>query len=138
MMLGLTGRVANRVCGVAGCDSGEKYFAPTLIGARRVDRLEKLSKKIIADGGEVYFQKLDVTRREECDNFADLNNLSTCSGNLNTANKVDMAIACWEWKMGESKAGKFSGSKCKISSWVKIASSYPLSNASLLANNALA
>ena len=30
-MLGLTGRVANRVCGVAGCDSGEKYFAPTLI-----------------------------------------------------------------------------------------------------------
>ena len=37
-----------------------------------------------------------------------------------TANKVDMAIACWEWKMGESKAGKFSGSKCKISSWVKM------------------
>ena len=25
MMLGLTDRVANRVCGVAGCDSGEKY-----------------------------------------------------------------------------------------------------------------
>lgn len=37
-----------------------------------------------------------------------------------TANKVDVAIACWEWKMGESKAGKFSGAKCKISSWVKI------------------
>ncbi len=37
-----------------------------------------------------------------------------------TSNKVDMSIACWEWKMGESKAGKFSGSKCKISSWVKI------------------
>jgi len=37
-----------------------------------------------------------------------------------TLNKVDVAIACWEWKMGESKAGKFSGAKCKISSWIKI------------------
>ena len=37
-----------------------------------------------------------------------------------TQNKVDVAIACWEWKMGESKAGKFSGAKCKISSWVRI------------------
>ncbi len=35
-------------------------------------------------------------------------------------NKVDVAIACWKWKMGESKAGKFSGAKCKISSWIKI------------------
>ena len=37
-----------------------------------------------------------------------------------TQNKVDVSIACWEWKMGESKAGKFSGAKCKISSWIKI------------------
>ena len=32
VVLGLTRRVANRVCGIAVCDSGEKYFAPTLIG----------------------------------------------------------------------------------------------------------
>jgi len=37
-----------------------------------------------------------------------------------TQNKVDVSISCWEWKMGESKAGKFSGAKCKVSSWVKI------------------
>jgi len=37
-----------------------------------------------------------------------------------TLNKVDVSIACWEWKMGESKAGKFSGSKCKISKWIRI------------------
>ncbi|RNJ79452.1 MAG: branched-chain amino acid transaminase [Nitrosopumilus sp. H8] len=37
-----------------------------------------------------------------------------------TKNKVDVSIACWEWKMGESKAGKFSGAKCKVSSWAKI------------------
>ncbi len=37
-----------------------------------------------------------------------------------TTNKVDVSISCWEWKMGESKAGKFSGAKCKVSSWIKI------------------
>ena len=58
-----------------------------------------------------------------------------------TTNKVDMSIACWEWKMGESKAGKFSGSKCKVSSWVKIDSrSQPMQAkaASNYANAALA
>jgi branched-chain amino acid aminotransferase len=35
-------------------------------------------------------------------------------------NNIDVAIACWEWNMGESKAGKFSGAKCKISSWIRI------------------
>jgi len=37
-----------------------------------------------------------------------------------TLNKVDVSISCWEWKMGESKAGKFSGAKCKISKWIRI------------------
>ena len=37
-----------------------------------------------------------------------------------TLNKVDVSISCWEWKMGESKAGKFSGAKCKISKWDRI------------------
>ncbi|MGI0004031.1 MAG: branched-chain amino acid transaminase [Candidatus Nitrosotenuis sp.] len=37
-----------------------------------------------------------------------------------TPNKVDVAIACWEWKMGESKAGKVTGARCKISSWLRI------------------
>jgi branched-chain amino acid aminotransferase len=35
-------------------------------------------------------------------------------------NNIDVAIACWEWKMGESKAGKFSGARCKISNWIRI------------------
>ena len=37
-----------------------------------------------------------------------------------TNNKVDISISCWEWKMGESKAGKFSGAKCKISKLIRI------------------
>ena len=37
-----------------------------------------------------------------------------------TLNKIDVSIACWKWKMGESKAGKFSGAKCKISKWIRI------------------
>jgi len=58
-----------------------------------------------------------------------------------TENKVDASIACWEWTMGESKAGKFSGSKCKVSSWIKIDSrSQPMQAkaASNYANAALA
>lgn len=58
-----------------------------------------------------------------------------------TPNKVDVSIACWEWKMGESKAGKLSGAKCKISSWIKIDSrSQPMQAkaASNYANAALA
>lgn len=37
-----------------------------------------------------------------------------------TPNKVDVSIACWEWKIGESNAGKLTGAKCKISSWLRI------------------
>jgi len=37
-----------------------------------------------------------------------------------TLNKVDVSISCWEWRMGESKAGKTSGAKCKISKWIRI------------------
>jgi len=58
-----------------------------------------------------------------------------------TQNKVDVSISCWEWKMGESRAGKFSGAKCKVSSWVKIDSrSQPMQAkaASNYANAALA
>ena len=40
------------------------------IGARRIDRLEKLAKKISDKGGEVFYQKLDVTQKLECDSFA--------------------------------------------------------------------
>jgi branched-chain amino acid aminotransferase len=58
-----------------------------------------------------------------------------------TPNKVDVSIACWEWKMGESKAGKQTGAKCKISSWIRIDSrSQPMQAkaASNYANAALA
>lgn len=58
-----------------------------------------------------------------------------------TLNKIDVAIACWEWKMGESKAGKVSGARCKISSWIRIDSrSQPMKAkaASNYANAALA
>ena len=36
-----------------------------------------------------------------------------------TANNVNVLIACWEWNDAVSNA-EFSGSKCKISSWIKI------------------
>jgi branched-chain amino acid aminotransferase len=58
-----------------------------------------------------------------------------------TPNKIDLAIACWEWKLGESSAGKVSGARCKVSSWLRIDSrSQPMQAkaASNYANAALA
>ena len=37
-----------------------------------------------------------------------------------TPNKIDVAIACWEWKTGESTAGRVRGARCKVSSWLRI------------------
>ncbi len=70
-----TGKVAI----ITGASSGIGYAtAQTLaaagirvaLGARRVDRLEELAKKISAAGGNVFYQKLDVTQRTQCENFA--------------------------------------------------------------------
>jgi len=58
-----------------------------------------------------------------------------------TPNKIDLAIACWEWKLGESSAGKIHGARCKVSSWLRIDSrSQPMQAkaASNYANAALA
>ena len=53
-----------------------------------------------------------------------------------TQNSVDVAVACWEWAMGESKAGKFSGAKCKVSSWLKIDSRFQHMQAKAASNYA--
>ncbi|MGI0061927.1 MAG: branched-chain amino acid transaminase [Nitrosotalea sp.] len=58
-----------------------------------------------------------------------------------TPNKVEVAIACWEWNTGESSAGKKQGARCKVSSWLRIDSrSQPMQAkaASNYANAALA
>jgi len=58
-----------------------------------------------------------------------------------TPNKVEVAIACWEWNTGESSAGKIQGARCKVSSWLRIDSrSQPMQAkaASNYANAALA
>jgi len=58
-----------------------------------------------------------------------------------TPNKIDVAIACWDWKTGESAAGKLRGARCKVSSWLRIDSrSQPMraKAASNYANAALA
>ena len=58
-----------------------------------------------------------------------------------TLNKIDVAIGCWEWKMGESSAGKVRGARCMISKWLRIDSrSQPMQSkaASNYANAVLA
>src|SRR5690606_11768783 len=45
--------------------------AKVAAGARRTDRLESLQKEIVNNGGEVFIQKLDVTKKADCDAFVD-------------------------------------------------------------------
>ena len=70
----------NKVIVITGASSGigydtayllSKYGAKIAIGARRIDRLKKLADKINADGGTVLTQKLDVTKKQQCDKFID-------------------------------------------------------------------
>jgi len=70
--------IKNKVAIVTGASSGIGFAtALTLsrkgvkvaIGARRTDMLSELEKKIKENGGEVYSQKLDVTKKNECISF---------------------------------------------------------------------
>ena len=71
--------IKGKVAIITGASSGIGYAtalklskagAKIAIGARRVEKLEELAKQITNSGGEVFYQKLDVTKREECENFA--------------------------------------------------------------------
>jgi len=71
--------IKNKVVIITGASSGIGYAtalklskagAKIAIGARRVEKLKELAKQITDNGGEAFYQKLDVTKKEECENFA--------------------------------------------------------------------
>ena len=47
-----------------------KEGAKIVAGARRIERLEELKKSVESQGGEIIIQKLDVTKLDDCNNFA--------------------------------------------------------------------
>lgn len=70
--------IKGKVALVTGASSGigratalalSRAGAKVAAGARRTDRLESLRQEIEKAGGEVMIQKLDVTKKEECDAF---------------------------------------------------------------------
>lgn len=72
--------IENKVAIITGASSGigfatalalSKAGAKVAVGARRTDMLSVLEKKIKENGGEVYSQKLDVTKKNECNSFVD-------------------------------------------------------------------
>ncbi len=72
--------LAGKVAIITGASSGigeataralAKAGAKVAIGARRTDRLEQVKSQIEKDGGEVFMQKLDVTKKSDCDSFVD-------------------------------------------------------------------
>ena len=72
--------IEGKVAIITGASSGIGYAtalalsksgAKVAIGARRTDRLEQLENEIKKNGGEVLVQKLDVTKKTDCDSFVD-------------------------------------------------------------------
>lgn len=92
-----------------------------------VDRLFKSAK--------MYSMKIPYTKAEISDAIIQTvrsNKLKECyirpiayyghgvMGLTPTPNKIEVSIACWEWNLGESSAGKTRGARCKVSSWLRI------------------
>lgn len=72
--------IKNKVAIITGASSGIGYAtaltlsksgAKVAIGARRTDKLLELENKIRQNGGEVFSQKLDVTKKSDCNSFVD-------------------------------------------------------------------
>ena len=72
--------IKDKVAIITGASSGIGYVtaltlakagAKVAIGARRIDKLESLKDQIIKNGGQVFVQKLDVTKKSDCDSFVD-------------------------------------------------------------------
>jgi NADP-dependent 3-hydroxy acid dehydrogenase YdfG len=70
--------IKDKVVIVTGASSGIGYAtalalskagAKVAIGARRTDKLSKLEDEITKIGGECFSQKLDVTKKTDCDSF---------------------------------------------------------------------
>ena len=60
---------ASSVIGYATALSLAKEGAKLVVGARRTDRLESLVKAIEENNGEILAQKLDVTKKSDCDDL---------------------------------------------------------------------
>lgn len=72
--------IKDKVAIITGASSGIGYAtaltlskagAKVAIGARRTDKLQELEKKITQNGGEAFSQKLDVTKKSDCNSFVD-------------------------------------------------------------------
>lgn len=72
--------IKGKVAIVTGASSGIGYATAVALsragvrvaaGARRMDKLESLQNEIAKSGGEVLIQKLDVTKKADCDSFVD-------------------------------------------------------------------
>ena len=70
--------IKDKVAIVTGASSGigratalalSKAGAKVAIGARRTDKLSELENEITKNGGEAFSQKLDVTKKSDCDLF---------------------------------------------------------------------
>lgn len=97
---------------------------------RLEDHVERLFRS-----AKAYSMRMGYTRRQVRDAIIDtvracgfrecyIRPLAYCGyGEMGFApakSRVELSISCWPWKTGESKAGKSSGAKCMVSSWIRV------------------
>jgi len=70
--------IKDKVAIITGASSGighatalalSKAGAKVAIGARRTDKLSELENEITKNGGQAFYQKLDVAKKSDCDSF---------------------------------------------------------------------
>jgi len=95
--------IKGKVAIITGASSGIGYAtalalskagAKIAAGARRTNRLESLRTEIANNGGEVFTQKLDVTKKADCDAFVDAvaNNWGTVDILVNNAGLMPLSF----------------------------------------------
>ncbi|MGD1834909.1 MAG: SDR family oxidoreductase [Nitrososphaeraceae archaeon] len=85
--------IKDKVVVITGASSGIGYTSALALskagakiaaGSRRMDKLEKLENEISSNNGHIMIQKLDVTKKDECNSFVE--------STIKTFGKVDILI----------------------------------------------
>ena len=97
--------IKGKVAVITGASSGIGYAtalalskagAKVAIGARRTDKLEQLENEIKKNGGEVLSHKLDVTKKDNCNDSSVMvfsSSVSTAPGSMHVTRMFERTLS---------------------------------------------